>query len=134
MAETGRLEAEDRGEAHLADLCAGLASDVRVRLVTALSSSREGMVVGELLAEIGIPASTLSHHLDRLRENGWVSVHRHGTFLRYQVRAEAVAQLSEFLSGLRRRSKGRALRPKGSKKPAGSWRPDQNQDLQIEFD
>ncbi len=127
--ETEDREASDR---ELAGFFAGLANEVRVRIVIMLSHTREGMVVGDLLPEIGIPASTLSHHLDRLRGDGWVIVERQGTFLRYSLRPEAVERLSRFLAHLKA-SKGN--RRTAARRPAGSFRERGGEgDLQIEFD
>ena len=54
-----------------------------VRLL--LRSHPDGMVAGELQEELGIPASTLSHHLDTLRREGLIDQVREGRFLRYVV-------------------------------------------------
>jgi DNA-binding transcriptional ArsR family regulator len=62
-----------------------------------LAAHPVGMVVGELQSELGISASTLSHHLDKLRHEGLVKVQREGTFLRYLVDAEALRELLGFL-------------------------------------
>ncbi|PYX88926.1 MAG: hypothetical protein DMG68_06845 [Acidobacteria bacterium] len=35
-----------------------------------LSAYPEGLVVGEIQQEVGIPNSTLSHHLDKLKNEG----------------------------------------------------------------
>ena len=42
-----------------------------------------GMVAGEIQQELSIPGSTLSHHLDELRQAGLVQQQREGRFLRY---------------------------------------------------
>jgi ArsR family transcriptional regulator len=55
------------------------------------------MVVGEIAGELDIPGSTLSHHLDKLRNEDLVTVRREGTFLRYAANAEALQQLLGFL-------------------------------------
>ena len=54
-------------------------------------------VVGEIQAELGIGGSTLSHHLDKLKNEGLVRVKREGTFLRYAADAEALRELLNFL-------------------------------------
>jgi ArsR family transcriptional regulator len=53
--------------------------------------------VGEIQAELGIGGSTLSHHLDKLKNEGLVRVKREGTFLRYAAEAEALRELLNFL-------------------------------------
>ena len=55
------------------------------------------MVVGEIQAELGIAGSTLSHHLDKLKNEDLVSVQREGTFLRYRANTEALQELLGFL-------------------------------------
>jgi ArsR family transcriptional regulator, arsenate/arsenite/antimonite-responsive transcriptional repressor len=43
------------------------------------------MIAGEAQDELGIPASTLSHHLEKLQQVGLVNVRRVGTFLWYSA-------------------------------------------------
>ena len=47
--------------------------------------------------ELGIPASTLSHHLEKLKNEGLVKVQREGTFLWYSANTEALQELLGFL-------------------------------------
>ena len=62
-----------------------------------LSAHPEGLVVGEIQEELGIPSSTLSHHLDKLRNEGLVQVKRESTFLRYTANTDALQELLRFL-------------------------------------
>jgi DNA-binding transcriptional ArsR family regulator len=55
------------------------------------------MVVGDILTELDVPNSTLSHHLEKLRHEGLVTVQREGTFLRYAANTDALADLLGFL-------------------------------------
>jgi DNA-binding transcriptional ArsR family regulator len=55
------------------------------------------MVVGDVQAELDIPNSTLSHHLEKLKNEGLVSVRRESTFLRYTANTEALQELLQFL-------------------------------------
>jgi DNA-binding transcriptional ArsR family regulator len=55
------------------------------------------MVVGEIGDELSIPNSTLSHHLEKLKNEGLVTVTREGTFLRYAANHEALQELLAFL-------------------------------------
>lgn len=66
-----------------------------VRLL--LTAHPEGLVVGEIAAELGMAASTLSHHLDKLRNEGLVSVQREGTFLRCTANTPGLEALLGFL-------------------------------------
>lgn len=62
-----------------------------------LTAHPEGLVVGEIQEELDIPNSTLSHHLDKLRNEGLVQVQRESTFLRYTANTEALQDLLQFL-------------------------------------
>ena len=67
--------------ARYADMLAALGAEPRLRIVRLLLAAHpEGLVVGEIGSELGIPPSTLSHHLDKLKNEGLVSVRREGTF------------------------------------------------------
>lgn len=62
-----------------------------------LEAHPEGMVAGVLQSELGIPPSTLSHHLDKLKHEGLVTVRREGTYLWYAANTEALQELLTFL-------------------------------------
>ena len=62
-----------------------------------LTAHPEGLVVGQIQEELEIPSSTLSHHLDKLRNEGLVEVSRESTFLRYTANANALQELLQFL-------------------------------------
>jgi DNA-binding transcriptional ArsR family regulator len=55
------------------------------------------MVPGEMQAELGLSASNLSHHLDKLKHEGVIRVKREGSFLRYTVDTGAIQDLLTFL-------------------------------------
>jgi hypothetical protein len=55
------------------------------------------MVVGEIGEELGIPSSTLSHHLEKLKNEDLVSVRREGTYLWHSANTEALQELLGFL-------------------------------------
>lgn len=44
-----------------------------------------------------IPASTLSHHLDKLKNEELVRVRREGTFLSYTANTDALQEIMNFL-------------------------------------
>lgn len=62
-----------------------------------LSAHPDGLVVSEIQEELDIPNSTLSHHLDKLRNEDLVNVRRESTFLRYSANTEALRELLQFL-------------------------------------
>jgi ArsR family transcriptional regulator len=49
----------------------------------------------------GIGQPTLSHHLRVLREAGWVTTERRGTWIYYSLRPEAVARFHEVAGEMR---------------------------------
>jgi DNA-binding transcriptional ArsR family regulator len=55
------------------------------------------MVVGDIGGELDIPSSTLSHHLDKLKNENLVRVRREGTYLWYSANTEALQDLLGFL-------------------------------------
>ena len=77
-------EADSERTACYADMLAALGAEPRLRILRLLlSAHREGMVVGTISQGLEIPASTLSHHLDKLKNEELVNVRRDGTFLWY---------------------------------------------------
>jgi len=81
-----------------ADRFAALGTEPRLRIVRLLLSAHpEGMVVGDIQCELEIPNSTLSHHLEKLKNEDLVSVKREGTFLRYVANTEALGEILTFL-------------------------------------
>ncbi len=57
--------------AKFADMFSAMGTEPRLRIMQLLLSAHpEGMVVGEIQSELEIPNSTLSHHLDKLRNEG----------------------------------------------------------------
>jgi ArsR family transcriptional regulator, arsenate/arsenite/antimonite-responsive transcriptional repressor len=84
--------------ARYADMLAALGSEARLRIVRLLLAAHpEGLVVGEIGAELSIPPSTLSHHLDKLKNEGLVSVRREGTFLCHTANTQTLQEIVGFL-------------------------------------
>src|SRR5437763_14177926 len=84
--------------ARYADMFAAMGAEPRLRILRLLLSAHpDGMVVGDIQAELGIPSSTLSHHLDKLRNEELVSVRRESTYLRYTANTESLQELLAFL-------------------------------------
>ena len=81
-----------------ADMLSAMGTEPRLRIMQLLLSAHpEGMVVGEIGAELDIPSSTLSHHLDKLKNEDLVKVRRDGTFLWYTADTQALQELLGFL-------------------------------------
>ena len=84
--------------ARYADMFSAMGTEPRLRIMRLLLAAHpDGMVAGELGGELDIPASTLSHHLEKLRNEDLVTVRREGTFLWYSAKAEALQELLGFL-------------------------------------
>nr|MCU0256771.1 metalloregulator ArsR/SmtB family transcription factor [Vicinamibacterales bacterium] len=81
-----------------ADMFAAMGAEPRLRILRLLLSAHPGgLVVGELQEELGIAGSTLSHHLEKLRAEGLVTVAREGTFLRHRANTNVLRELLGFL-------------------------------------
>lgn len=81
-----------------ADMLSAIGAEPRLRITQLLLSAHpDGMVAGEIQQELGISASNLSHHLDKLKNEGVISVKREGSFLRYTANTDALQDLLTFL-------------------------------------
>jgi ArsR family transcriptional regulator len=84
--------------AHYADMFAALGAEPRLRILRALLAAHpDGMVVGEIQSELGIAGSTLSHHLEKLKNEDLITVRRESTFLRYAANTATLEELLGFL-------------------------------------
>ena len=84
--------------AKYADMFTAIGTEPRLRIMQLLLSAHpEGLVVGEIQSELGIPNSTLSHHLEKLKNEDLVKVRRESTFLWYTANTEALSELLGFL-------------------------------------
>jgi DNA-binding transcriptional ArsR family regulator len=84
--------------AKYADMFAAMGTESRLRIVQLLLTAHPtGMMVGQIQKELGIPNSTLSHHLDKLKSEDLVRVRREGTFLCYTAHTDALQELLAFL-------------------------------------
>src|SRR5579864_6801204 len=81
-----------------ADRFAALGTEPRLRIVRLLLAAHpEGMVVGDIQSELDIPNSTLSHHLEKLKNEDLVKVRREGTLLWYTANCDVLQELLGFL-------------------------------------
>lgn len=81
-----------------ADMFAAMGAEPRLQIMRLLLKAHpQGSVVGELQAELGLAASTLSHHLEKLRHEALVTVEREGTFLRYRADTDTLRDVLAFL-------------------------------------
>ena len=84
--------------ARFADMFSAMGTEPRLRIMQLLLSAHpDGLVVGEIQSELGIPNSTLSHHLEKLKNEDLVRVRRDSTFLWYTAHTEVLEDLLGFL-------------------------------------
>src|SRR6202789_2894583 len=84
--------------AKYADMLSAMGTEPRLRIMQLLLSAHpDGLVVGDIQSELDIPNSTLSHHLEKLKNEELVNVRRESTFLRYRANTEALQELLQFL-------------------------------------
>lgn len=75
-----------------------MGTEPRLRILRLLLSAHpEGLVVGEILDRLNIAASTLSHHLEKLKIHELITVERETTFLRYRANTETLRELLSFM-------------------------------------
>lgn len=75
-----------------------MGAETRLRIMQLLMTAEpKGMIVGDIQSELDIPGPTLSHHLDKLRNDDLVTVRREGTYLWYRANTEALKELLSFL-------------------------------------
>src|SRR5437867_810161 len=93
-----RKQKQEELVARYADMFAAIGTEARLNILRLLLSAHpDGLVVGDIASELNIPASTLSHHLDKLKNEELVNVRREGTYLWYSARTETLQELLGFL-------------------------------------
>lgn len=82
-----------------ATLLGQLGNQTRLKIVRELvRAGNKGMAVGEIQNELGIPNSTLSHHINHLRSVGLVRQERESTILRCFVDYKKIDRVVRFLT------------------------------------
>lgn len=85
--------------AQYADIFAALGSESRLEIMRLMFATYpQGMTVGEIQEKLKIPNSTLSHHLEKLRNEGLVNCQKDKQFLWYSADAETMEDLLSFLT------------------------------------
>src|SRR3954451_13364719 len=89
----------ERAEAaRMAEVAKALGDPIRLQLVDVLRKHAGKVCVCELVPLFDVSQPTLSHHLKKLREAGIVDSERRGLWAYYYVRAEALEELTAWLS------------------------------------
>src|SRR5512135_1063872 len=92
------MKRNDDDVARYADMLSAIGTEPRLRIMRLLISAHpDGMIVMDIQAELGIPGSTLSHHLEKLKNVGLARVHREHTCLCYSANTEILQELLGFL-------------------------------------
>ena len=82
-----------------ANLISRLGNATRLKIVRELvRSGRSGLPVGEIQTRLGIPNSTLSHHINHLRSVDLIRQQRESTVLRCFVNYDKIEQIVRFLT------------------------------------
>jgi DNA-binding transcriptional ArsR family regulator len=81
-----------------ADMFAAMGNEARLRIMRLLLAAHpKGLVVRDIQTELGMPGSTLSHHLEKLKQEGLVEVRRDGAFLWHTANTAALREVLDFL-------------------------------------
>jgi len=92
------MKAEPDDVARFADQFAAIGAEPRLRILRLLLSAHpRGLIVGDIQTELGIPNSTLSHHLEKLKNEDLVEVRRDRQFLWYSANVEVLKGLLVYL-------------------------------------
>jgi DNA-binding transcriptional ArsR family regulator len=98
MSDANQSGISNEAVVRFAGMFSAIGNEARLQIVRLLLLAHpEGMVVGEIGTQLDIPASTLSHHLDKLRREHLIQVRRAGTFLHYTANTAALEELLGFL-------------------------------------
>lgn len=83
---------------HHAEQLGALGHPLRLSIVRyVVQGDPEGIAAGEIQSKLDIPASTLSHHLERLASAGLLASRREGTFIYYRADYNALRALTDYL-------------------------------------
>jgi DNA-binding transcriptional ArsR family regulator len=81
-----------------ADMLSAMGTEPRLRIMRLLLSAHpEGMIPSDISSELDIPPSSLSHHLDKLKNESLVNVRRDSKFLWYTANTTSLQELLQFL-------------------------------------
>src|SRR5260370_38844841 len=76
-----------------ADMFSAMGTEPRLRIMRLLLSAYpDGMVVSDIGGELGIPSSTLSHHLEKLKNEDLVNVRPERTYLWHSSTADTLQE------------------------------------------
>lgn len=83
---------------HAASRCAELGNITRLSIFRLLvKAGKDGLPVGKIQSSLGIPGSTLTHHIQRLVRVGLVKQRRQSRVLHCEPQMAAIRDLAEYL-------------------------------------
>ena len=83
---------------HAAGRCAELGNITRLSIFRLLvKAGKKGLPVGKIQSTLGIPGSTLTHHIQRLVRVGLVKQRRQSRILHCEPQMTAIRELAEYL-------------------------------------
>ena len=83
---------------HAAGRCAELGNITRLSIFRLLvKAGKNGLPVGQIQSNLGIPGSTLTHHLQRLVRVGLVKQRRQSRVLHCEPQMDAIRELADYL-------------------------------------
>ena len=83
---------------HAAGRCAELGNITRLSIFRLLvKAGKQGLPVGKIQSRLGIPGSTLTHHIQRLVRVGLVKQRRQSRILHCEPQMTAIRELGEYL-------------------------------------
>jgi ArsR family transcriptional regulator len=91
------------------------ADPTRLRMLRQLSVAGE-VCACDFTADASISQPTVSHHLRVLREAGWVTTQRRGTWIWYSLRPEAVTRFRSLASFIADEAAPQLARPISSRR------------------
>ena len=82
-----------------AERFAALASPPRIQIVRLLLAAHKlgGMTAGRIQAELGIPGSTLTHHLEKLKQAGLIESRKDRQWIWYTANTAGLREMLNFL-------------------------------------
>jgi ArsR family transcriptional regulator, arsenate/arsenite/antimonite-responsive transcriptional repressor len=81
-----------------AEQLSALGHPVRLKILRfVVQAGPDGSAAGDIQAHVGLPASTLSHHLKRLVDAGVATIRGEGTFHFYAADYTALRGLTDYL-------------------------------------
>ena len=98
VSATSKIQKNSDRVARYADMFSAIGTEPRQRRkALIISAPPDGLVNSAIKVQLESPRTTLSHHLDKLRNEDLVRVERRGTFLCYTANTESLREIVQFL-------------------------------------